>query len=151
MNKKMKVFISISVLLNVLLIGAVVGKVMGGMSNHHGGGHSPSAHIDQRLVKILQVLPVEKREVFEQRFSELKELKRTDRANIKSAKNSIMAAFEKEPFDKIEYQKAVKSLNDVHHIQIEKHNALMADMAEYLSPKERKQLARMIMKRSGRK
>lgn len=37
MNKKMRVFISISVLLNVLLVGAVMGKVMGGMSKHQIG------------------------------------------------------------------------------------------------------------------
>jgi hypothetical protein len=49
------------------------------------------------------------------------------------------------------YQQSVILLNNLHQKQMEKHMSLMADMAEYLSPKERKQLARMIMKRGDRK
>lgn len=147
----MRIFISISVLLNVLLIGAAMGKVMGGMSKHHDDRNHASAHVDKRLIKILQVLPAEKKESFEQRFIELRELKRIERNEMKLARKQLMTVFEKEPFDKDLYQKAVMSLNDLHQNQMQKHMNLMADMAEYLSPKERKQLARMIMKRNDRK
>jgi Spy/CpxP family protein refolding chaperone len=70
---------------------------------------------------------------------------------MKTARKHLMAVFEQEPFDKDTYQKAVMSLNNLHQNQVGKHMNLMADMAEYLSPKERKQLARMIMKRGERK
>ena len=147
MNKKMRIFISISVLLNVLLVGAVMGKVMGGMSKHHDDRNHASSHTDKRLSKLLQVLPAEKRGSFEKRFTDLKELKRIERNEMKIARKHLMAVFEQEPFDKDTYQKAVMSLNNLHQGQVEKHMILMSDMAEYLSPKERKQLARMIMKR----
>jgi uncharacterized membrane protein len=151
MNKKMRVFISISVLLNVLLIGVVMGKTMGGMSKHHDDRNHSYAHIDKRLVNILEVLPAEKREAFKQRFLEWKELKRTEKNKMKTARKHLIAVFEQEPFDKDTYQKAVISLNNLHQNQVGKHMNLMADMAEYLSPKERKQLARIIMKRGRRK
>jgi uncharacterized membrane protein len=142
MNKKMKIFISLSVLLNVLLVGIVIGAATGGFAK---------SHMEQRLVGILEVLPPEKNKEFSQRISNLKALKRTDFMHMKSARKNVMQVFEQEPFDKIAYQKAVQGLNHLHQAQMEVRVNLMADMAEYLSPKERKQLSRLIMKRGGRK
>ena len=55
-----------------------------------------------------------------------------------------------EPFDKASYQMAVQGSNTLHQQQMEMRVNIMADMAQYLSPKERKQLARLIMQRRGR-
>jgi uncharacterized membrane protein len=151
MNKKMKIFISLSVLLNVLLVGIVIGAATGGFAKSHmERGHNASG-MEQRLVGILEVLPPEKNKEFSQRISNLKALKRTDKMHMKSARKNVMQVFEQEPFDKIAYQQAVQGLNHLHQAQMEIRVNLMADMAEYLSPKERKQLSRLIMKRGGRK
>lgn len=151
MNKKMKIFISLSVLLNVLLMGIAIGSATGGFAKSHMGlGHNTSG-MEQDLVGILEVLPPEKSREFSQRISNLKVLKRTDKAHMKSARKNIMQVFEQEPFDKVAYQKAVQGLNQLHQAQMEIRVNLMADMAEYLSPKERRQLSRLIMKRGGRK
>lgn len=147
MNKKMKVFLSLSVLLNVLLVGVV----MGGISKSHLGRGHHSAQMEQRFSEILEVIPVEKSKEFEQRMLDLKALKQADKVTMKSARKNIMQVFMQEPFDKTAYQQAVQGLNKVHQKQMEKRVDLMADMAQYLSPKERKQLSHLIMKRRGRK
>ena len=147
MNKKMKVFISFSVLLNVLLVGIMVG----GFFKPNMDRGNKSVQMQQRLAEILAVLPTEKSKEFELRISDLKALRRSDKITMKSARRNIMQVFMQEPFDKIAYQQAVLSLNKVHQQQMAARVSLMADMAQYLSPKERKQLSHLIMKRGGRK
>jgi uncharacterized membrane protein len=147
MNKKMKVFISFSVLLNVLLVGVMIG----GFSKPHLDRGHRSAQMEQRLTEILEVLPAEKTKEFERRILDLKTLKRADKVMMKSARKNIMQAFMQEPFDKAAYQQAVQGLNKLHQQQMGTRVNLMADMAQYLSPKERKHLSRLIMKRGGRK
>jgi uncharacterized membrane protein len=151
MNKKMKIFFSLSVLLNVLLLGIVIGTITGGFAKSHMRAEHDAPGMEQRLVGILAVLPPEKSKEFSQRISNLKTLKRTDKNQMKSARKNVMQVFEQEPFDKIAYQKAVQGLNQLHQAQMEIRVNLMADMAEYLSPKERRQLSHLIMKRGGRK
>ncbi|MBQ0731238.1 MAG: periplasmic heavy metal sensor [Oleispira antarctica] len=151
MNKKMKTFISLSVFLNVLLVGIILGGVSGGFSKHHFDRGHKSEQMEQRLSRILAVLPAEKNALFKQRLNELKVLKRTDKEQMKLARRHIMQVFEQEPFDKVAYQQAVQALNQLHQTQMDKRVSLLADVGEYLSPKERRQLSRLIMKRGERK
>ncbi len=147
MNKKMKIILSLSILLNLLLIGGVVG----GFSKMHFDRGFKSGRIEQRLSELVEVLPAAKSKEFEQRIAELLSLKQTDKATMKVARNNIMQIFEQEPFDKLLYQQSVQSLNQLHQQQMQMRVSLMADIAQYLSPKERKQLSRLIMRRGRRK
>ncbi|CCK75021.1 hypothetical protein OLEAN_C08450 [Oleispira antarctica RB-8] len=151
MNKKMKTFISLSVFLNVLLVGIILGGVSGGFSKHHFDRGHKSEQMEQRLSRILAVLPAEKNALFKQRLNELKVLKRTDKEQMKFARRNILQVFEQEPFDKVAYQHAVQALNQLHQTQMDKRVSLLADVGEYLSPKERRQLSSLIMKRGERK
>jgi len=147
MSKNVKIFITTSVLLNVLLVGIVIGGIS---KSHFLPGHQP-VRMEQRLNEILDILPAEKSKEFEQRISVLKALRHADKATMKTARKNVMQVFMQEPFDKASYQQAVQGLNTLHQQQMEMRVNLMADMAQYLSPKERRQLARLVMKRRGRK
>jgi Spy/CpxP family protein refolding chaperone len=147
MNKNMKLFISTSVLLNVLLVGFLVG---GFSKSHLTRGHQ-SEGMRKHLTEILDVLPAEKSKEFELRISDMKALRRADKVSMRSSRKNIMQVFTQEPFDKAAYQQAVQGLNKLHQQQMENRVSLMADMAQYLSPKERRQLSRLIMRRGGRK
>jgi|TARA_B110000003_G_scaffold154867_1_gene155539 uncharacterized membrane protein len=151
MNKKMKIFISISVLLNVLLLGAIIGNMMAGISKYPNERNHSSVHEDKRLARILEVLPQNKKEDFEEKYLKLKALKYEEKINMRAARKNIIQTFESEPFDKLAYQQAVIALNNMHQLHVNRHMELMADVAQYLSPKERKQLARLMMKRGARK
>ena len=70
---------------------------------------------------------------------------------MRSARKNVMQVFTQEPFDKMAYQQAVQGLNTLHQQQMDTRVNIMADMAQYLSPKERKQLARLVMRRGRRK
>lgn len=143
----MKTFISFSVLLNVLLVGIVIG---GYSKPHIERGHK-SAQVEKRFNEILEVLPPEKSQEFEQRILDLKALKHSDRVSMRSARKNIMQVFMQEPFDRAAYQQAVQGLNELHQQQMATRVNLMADMAQYLSPRERKQLSRVLMNRKGPK
>ena len=147
MNKKMKVFISLSVLLNVVLVGIILGGITGGFSKHHFGHGHKSQQMEQRLNNILAVIPEDKRTQFRQRLVELKALRRTDKDDMKRARKNILQVFEQEPFDREAYQQAVQRINQLHQSQMDKRMGLMVDVAEYLSPHERRQLSKIIMKR----
>jgi uncharacterized membrane protein len=147
MNKKMKLFISTSVLLNVLLVGVLVG----GFSKSHLARDYQPERMEKRLAEILDVLPAKKSKEFELRISDMKALRRADKVSMRSARKNIMQVFTQEPFDKAAYQQAVQGLNKLHQQQMESRVNLMADMAQYLSPQERRQLSRLIMRRGGRK
>lgn len=152
MNKKINVFISVSILLNVLLIGIIVGGVMSGVAKPHPTGLMASKqyhHIgkmDKQLSNIIALLPVEKRKNFKKRISNIRTLKQVDKAKMKSARKNILTVFESEPFDRKAYQAAVNDLNKLHKNHINARINLMADIAQYLSPKERRQLSRIIMR-----
>lgn len=139
--------ISFSLLLNVLLVGIIIG---GYSKPQLDRGHK-SVQTEKRFNEILQVLPPEKSNEFEQRILALKALQHSDRASMKSARKHIMQVFMQEPFDRIAYEEAVKRLNALHQQQMAARVNLMADMAHYLSPAERRQLSRLIMNRKGRK
>jgi uncharacterized membrane protein len=151
MNKNLKVFISLSVFLNVMLAGIILGGITGGFSKHHLGHGHKSEQMEQRLNNILAVIPEDKRTQFKQRLVELKALKRTDKNDMKQARKNILQVFEQEPFDREAYQQAVQRINQLHQSQMDKRMGLMADVAEYLSPQERRQLSKLIMTRGGRK
>ena len=146
MNKKMKVILSVSILLNVLLLGIVIG----GFSKIHADRGFKSHRMEQRLTEVLSVLPTAKSEEFKQRIGQLIEQRRANKSVVRNARKNIMRVFEQEPFDKKLYQQAVSNLNNLHQKQMADRVGLMTDMAEYLSPSERKQLARLIMKQGRR-
>lgn len=143
MNKKLKIILTVSIVLNVLLIGVVVG----GFFKAHKDRGFKSQQIEQKLTEILNVLPESKSESFKQRIDELMLSRRADRLNIKAARKNIMQVFEQEQFDRNQYQEMVAEMNSLHQQQMAKRTSLMMDMAEYLSPQERKQLARLMFKR----
>ena len=151
MNKRIKIFISLSVFLNLLLVGVFLGGVTGGLSKLHFNKNHKSVQIDRRFESILAALPSEKIGLFKKRLHELKTLKRTDKEKMKSARRNILQVFEQEPFDKVKYQMAVQALNQLHQTQMDKRVSLMTDVGEYLSPKERRRLSRLIIERGGRK
>lgn len=147
MNKKMKVILSVSILLNVLLLGIVIG----GFSKIHADRGFKSHRMEQRLTEVLSVLPTAKSEEFKQRISQLIEQRRSNKSIVKNARKNIMKAFEQEPFDKLLYLQAASRLNEFRQKQVADRMSLMIDMAEYLSPSERKKLSRLIMRQGRRK
>lgn len=156
MNKKMKAIFSLSVLLNLLLVGFFLGGVIGGFAKpHFSDSFSDRDHhsikMKKRLAGIVSALPADKAELFNQRLNELQALKRNDKVQMKSARRNILQVFEQEPFDKVAYKKAVKDLNQLHQRQMDVRVNLMSDVAQYLSPKERRKLSRLIMPSNGRK
>jgi uncharacterized membrane protein len=147
MNKKLKIILTVSIVLNVLLIGAVIG----GVSKAHTDRGYKSQRMEQKLAEILNVLPESKSEEFKQRIDNLMQSKRADRKKIRTARKNIMEVFEQEEFDSGRYQQVVKELNFIHQQRMTQRTSLMMEMAEYLSPEERKQLARLMFKRGQRK
>lgn len=141
----MKIFISLSVLLNILLVGFLLGGIVGLNKNHH------SAIMDKRLNHIVSVLPTEKSELFKQKIQQLKSLKHDHKKQMRLARKQILQAIEQEPFDKNSYQQAVEGLNALHQQQMILRVNIMAEVAEYLSPEERKKLSYLIMPKKGRK
>jgi uncharacterized membrane protein len=141
MNKKMKMFLSFSMLLNVLLIGVLVG----GASKPHFDQSKKPQTMEKRLTEIINVLPPEKATLFKLRVRELRSIKKTDKEQMKLARKNILQIFGQDPFDKVAYRKAIQALNQLHQNQMDKRVDLMTDVAEYLSPKERKQLSKLIM------
>lgn len=152
----MNVIISFSILLNVLLIGLILGGVMGGMSKPHSSDtplSKRSQHaerIENHLSSIIDIVPVEKRKTFKKRIHDIRALKQTDKAKMREARKNILKVFEREPFDKVAYQNMVSKLNQLHKNHVDARVAFMADIAQYLSPKERRQLSRIIMRPASR-
>ena len=78
MSKKLKIILTVSIILNVLLIGAVIG----GVSKAHTDRGYKSQRMEQKLAEILNVLPESKSEEFKQRIDNLMQSKRADRRKL---------------------------------------------------------------------
>ena len=107
--------------------------------------------MEKQLSNIIALLPVEKRNNFKKRISTIRTLKQTDKAKMKSARKNILTVFEHETFDRKAYQVAVNDLNQLHKNHMNDRINLMSDIAQYLSPKERRQLSRIIMRSANPK
>lgn len=138
--KKVKILIVVSLLLNMILAGALLGMCF--------------REQDRSPVTVLKMwgkneLPDEKRQEFDAMMRDLEARSKNVREQVFEARQDMMQKLSAEPYNKGAYLASVTKFQRLMKAQMWQFANAVADYAKTLSPEERASLAKMLNKRPG--
>lgn len=133
MNKKLKLFIAFSVMLNLLLIG--VGLGYGLRSPWLFGHRPPPPELDQ--------LSPEKRELFEETMKATRKENDATRKEIRATRERMEKIMSAEVFDEAAYQAEADKIHVLFGQQKQRMTDAVKALAKQFTPEERKILAKI--------
>lgn len=136
MSKTIKVFIFFSVVLNLLLVGMVIGH----LSHRWGKEHwrqAPFTEAIERLPKEKQAMV---KETMKEAFSKGKGLGK----EIRKERKEIVKVITAEPFDEAAYDAHVATIHRLRTEQMHLFSDAVKHVAEELTPEERKTLVKTL-------
>ena len=137
MNKKIKIIASISILLNVLLIGALTGNVFKITKDNS----DRRIYQQQQLNDLLLLLPENTQNEFSNRVKTINDLKTVERQRVRKLKEEIIHVLNAEVFDAESYDLKSLTLIELRQSSMVKNHELIKDIAQLLTRENRKKLA----------
>jgi uncharacterized membrane protein len=134
LNAKLKTFAICSVILNIFLIGFLVGKF----------AHKDS---DNNVAGIVENLAPTKQEIARKLFPPAKSPEGTRVGELNSIKKGLVAELNAEEFDAKEYQRKLDELERVRAKLREHYTLAVKEMATNFTVEERRSLVRALVKR----
>ena len=141
MSKGLKIFLAVSVLLNVLLIGVLIGTFSHTMMWRMEKG--------KHAYKFLRDLPPEKRDLVLQTMKNMKKQSRETRKKIKRAREEVIDAFAAPEFDAARFDRSVAAMHAIMGQMTDNIAEETKKIALELTPEERKALANTMKKWPG--
>jgi uncharacterized membrane protein len=141
MSKGLKIFLAVSVLLNVLLAGILIGAF----------SHTMLWRMDKgkRAFSFARSLPPAKRDMLIDTMKKMKNESRETRKKIKKARQEVLDAFSAPEFDPERFDRSVATLHALMKELTDEIAGETKKIALELSPEERKQLADMMRRGPG--
>lgn len=141
MSKGLKIFLAVSVLLNVLLLGILIGTF-----SHTFVGRMEKG---KRALMFLKDLPPEKRDMVIETMKEMKKESRETRKEIRKKRDEVLDVFSAPEFDAELFDRKVA---EMHALMGEVTSEIAGEtkkIAAELNHEERKAIADMIRRRPG--
>lgn len=143
----MKIVLVLSLMLNVVGIGAVGARAW--MVHKH--GHGAYAMHALGVYSFLRKLPRERRKELREKFKTMRgELRRHGRSLAEPLK-SLAGALSASEFDKSQLESAITALRTTHDMRAVAQEKFLLSFVDSLSPEERRVLGRKILKRIERR
>ena len=143
----LRLALMLSLALNVLIIGAVVGTLL--VSRHHGWkGHKFKG---AGLAGFARTLPAERGEAIRQRLESNRATLEPLRKVEREARDAARSVLRSEPFDVEKFKAALERVADADAKEKRARMALFAETAATLTPEERRQLHNWFQKRRKRR
>lgn len=152
MNKKIKTVCTLSVLLNVFLVGLVIGGFSRdfnqafdqGISRETNKDFSHEEKIKSRaeteLNEFADMLPESERQDFKKSFKKLSDNNEQIRQQIRSIRRDIAIIFNTEPFDEELFHEKTRQMHDLRGKQMHESSEVIAKVAAQMSLEQRKRL-----------
>ncbi|MCD6034283.1 MAG: hypothetical protein K0R63_24 [Rickettsiales bacterium] len=136
MSPKIKAFLLLSTLLNIMLIGIIAGHMI----------HKASTMSERRppFKHLTEQLPEEKREKFQQHMAELRKANAPLREETKQIRNEAIEILTAEAFDAVAYQKKIEELHALQWKMKHQMSKLFTETAKELNQEERALLSSML-------
>jgi len=135
MSHFLKAFIAISVLLNLLLAGIVVGDV---------GRYFVGSRKHYTMQEIAMALPTDKRERFEDTMEHAEQDTGELRQQLSDKRKKAISLLKAEPFDKAAYLAQMQEIHQLHGQIMQRMVEAVAGLAEQSTPEERATIADML-------
>jgi len=139
MNTKVKLFLYLSLVVNIVLLGYISGHFF----KHN---LSPEDKMQHHREAVLSQLPEAKRALASNIFDQLKAKHDLYSAQIDTAKDNVEAELTKDVFDKDAFKKSMAELNDLNGKMKDDAANSIADLAAELTPEERKMVVEQFKK-----
>lgn len=135
MNRKLKLLVLISVLLNVLLLG-----VVGGRALHHLRGPEMPPSMEQAIAS----LPQDKQAEFRQTMEALRLQQEAVREEVRRLREETLNVIKAERFDEEAYQQRMTRIQELKALQYQRMADATKDLARHWSKEERAALAQAL-------
>jgi len=133
MNRHIKIVLALSVVLNMLLAGVLLGDISGRLVTPKTAVAAEPFDIGAQLAK----LPQDKRDLFESLMGPAKKKMDDERSKIDAAKKVALELLKADSFDASAYLTQVDHINDM-HMQMKRHIAkAVVELAKQLTQQER--------------
>ncbi len=142
MKKSQKTVFTLSVILNVLLIGIVAGYAFSPM-HHRGGGDRPRFHDFEKRIERLAIADEKKAEVV-RLFKGGFERQKDERKQMKQERRKIEAILSADVFDEVTLRATFAEMQGAKQALHSDMSDVLVAVAKTLNAEERKELARML-------
>lgn len=137
MNKKIKILIIISLLLNILLSGLVLGHLY---------RHFTKRGVPPHMESALKTLPSAKQQEFRDAMGAMHEENKAAQQAVKEARKALAETVRAEFFDPLLYQTRVNALQLLQAQQRQHMADVIKDLAQQWNEEERQVLSGMLMR-----
>jgi len=134
MTKTVRLVFLASLVLNVLLVGVLLGRLPGEVS------FGPQ----QRLEQALKNLPEPTQTRFREKFKVMRAAADPQRDQIRVAREETLRILSTDPFDEAAYDRHVSQIDDLQLQMFKKMGQVVKEIAKELSPEERRLFAQIL-------
>jgi uncharacterized membrane protein len=136
MNKKLQCTCLASLIVNVLLLGVVLGQ----LPNRFDQGSSHQQSMEQTLQELPEPIQAQVRGKIEQMHEAVEPI----REQIREARDEAVRTLITEPFDQAAYDRQVDTINDLRMQRSKRMAATFKELAKALPPEQRNVLAKIL-------
>lgn len=143
MSKKIKFLLTISIILNFLFVGLLIGSYSKFFFHHWGMKHHFS--------EVAEKLPPEKQELVKKKMNELRNTHKEKKREIRKTRKEIAEILKAPEFNQQLYDQKISEMHNLYRGKAVYMAETIKELAVQLTPEERKALADMIEKKHKRK
>jgi len=136
MTKTMKLAFVASLVLNLLLLGVILGQVPRAFDA------TPTRQ--QRMEEALSKLPESMQTRFREKFAQIRAAGDPQRREIEQARSEALRILGAEPFDEAAYDRQINAINDLRAEMFKRMGQAIKQTARELAPEERRMLADLL-------
>lgn len=144
-NGRIKKLLIVSVLVNVLLLGVILGYGFGELWRDK---DRPPRRFPQ---KIFAALPEAKQKALKKEINHLRKGSRQDFKQLRHTRHQVMEILTAPQFDAAAYEAKMKELHEIQNRLQDQKIKVIKDLAENLNQQERQALAELMQKHHGSK
>ena len=136
MSKTLRLVFLASLVLNIILLGVIVGHVPRSL------GGAPTRQ--QRMEQALQKLPDPVEAKFREKFQQIRAAGDTQRQQMDAARDEALRLLSAEPFDEAAYDRQVRQIDELREEMFKRMGQVIKQTIKELSPEERRMFADLL-------
>jgi uncharacterized membrane protein len=136
MSKSLKLVFLTSLVLNLLLLGVILGRVP------HGFDVPPARQ--QRMEEALKKLPEAEQARFRDRFAKIRAAGDPLREQMDTARNEVLRLMSAETFDEAAYDQQVRKFDELREEMFKRMSHVIKQITKELAPGDRRTLAELL-------
>jgi uncharacterized membrane protein len=136
MNRTLKLLFLVSIVLNVLLVGVLMGQLSRRLER--------GSVREQRMEQALRDLPQPTQTRLREKFKQMRAAGDPLREQLRIAREETLGILSADPFDEAAYDRQVSKIDDLQLQLFKKMGQVVKEVAKELSPEERRIFAQIL-------